>query len=219
MSTGGLNQPEWAPCKYLVVCILQGLHYGLIQQYWVHKLNMVDRMSLWSVGWGYTAMTWPSEVCMRCTKLNLWLQRHMLTTKPMVLVETCERKQCFISQILFWSNFEGLFLKNHWLVNEALADQTVKVWMVNEWSTSHQFSALFITLEHSLSSVAHIPAGPRLVDDRRRREGRVDPRLEVSLVKVARWQNLIPSFPWIAPGWRAGGAIQGNNGIKFCSLA
>ena len=23
--------------------------------------------------------------------------------------------------------------------------------------------------------------------------------------KVARWQNLIPSFPWIAPGWRAGG--------------
>ena len=26
--------------------------------------------------------------------------------------------------------------------------------------------------------------------------------------KVARWQNLIPSFPWIAPGWRAGvGAI------------
>ena len=21
--------------------------------------------------------------------------------------------------------------------------------------------------------------------------------------KVARWQNLIPSFPWIAPGWRA----------------
>ena len=24
-------------------------------------------------------------------------------------------------------------------------------------------------------------------------------------VKVARWQNLIPSFPWIAPGWRAWG--------------
>ena len=23
--------------------------------------------------------------------------------------------------------------------------------------------------------------------------------------KVARWQNLIPSFPWIEPGWRAGG--------------
>ena len=22
---------------------------------------------------------------------------------------------------------------------------------------------------------------------------------------VARWQNLIPSFPWIAPGWRAWG--------------
>ena len=25
-------------------------------------------------------------------------------------------------------------------------------------------------------------------------------------VSVARWQNLIPSFPWIAPGWRARGA-------------
>ena len=23
--------------------------------------------------------------------------------------------------------------------------------------------------------------------------------------KVARWENLIPSFPWIAPGWRAWG--------------
>ena len=39
---------------------------------------------------------------------------------------------------------------------------------------------------------------------------------------VARWQNLIPSFPWIAPGWRArgcGGAIQGKEGITFCSVA
>ena len=25
---------------------------------------------------------------------------------------------------------------------------------------------------------------------------------------VARWQNLIPSFPWIAPGWRAWGRNQ-----------
>ena len=37
--------------------------------------------------------------------------------------------------------------------------------------------------------------------------------------KVARWQNLIPSFPWIAPMWRAGGATQGKEGIKFCSAA
>ena len=37
--------------------------------------------------------------------------------------------------------------------------------------------------------------------------------------KVARWQNLIPSFPWIAPGWRAWGTIQGKEGIKFCSVA
>ena len=38
-------------------------------------------------------------------------------------------------------------------------------------------------------------------------------------ISVARWQNLIPSFPWIAPGWRVGGAIQGKEGIKFCSAA
>ena len=37
--------------------------------------------------------------------------------------------------------------------------------------------------------------------------------------EVARWQNLIPSFPCIAPGWRAWGAIQGKEGIKFCSVA
>ena len=32
--------------------------------------------------------------------------------------------------------------------------------------------------------------------------------------KVARWQNLIPSFPALHPG-----AIQGKEGIKFCNLA
>ena len=30
-------------------------------------------------------------------------------------------------------------------------------------------------------------------------------RLVTLTCKVARWQNLIPSFPWIAPGWRAWG--------------
>ena len=44
----------------------------------------------------------------------------------------------------------------------------------------------------------------------------VFPRLKVS---VARWQNLIPSFPWIAPGWRAGAAIEGKEWIKFCSIS
>ena len=29
--------------------------------------------------------------------------------------------------------------------------------------------------------------------------------LETFRYSVARWQNLIPSFPWIAPGWRAWG--------------
>ena len=40
-------------------------------------------------------------------------------------------------------------------------------------------------------------------------------------VNVARWQNLIPSFPWIAPVWRVWGAqsMQGKEGIKFCSVA
>ena len=38
-------------------------------------------------------------------------------------------------------------------------------------------------------------------------------------VSVARRQNLILSFPWIAPGWRVGGAIQGKEGIKFCRVA
>ena len=28
---------------------------------------------------------------------------------------------------------------------------------------------------------------------------------ELLMIRVARWQNLIPSFPWIAPGWRAWG--------------
>ena len=28
------------------------------------------------------------------------------------------------------------------------------------------------------------------------------------VLKVARWQNLIPSFPWIAPGWRVWGRNQ-----------
>ena len=34
-------------------------------------------------------------------------------------------------------------------------------------------------------------------DDKRKRE--------IVPFRVARWQNLIPSFPWIAPGWRAWG--------------
>ena len=43
-----------------------------------------------------------------------------------------------------------------------------------------------------------------------RRVYRVARRLRVVAVRsvdgsVARWQNLIPSFPWIAPGWRAWG--------------
>ena len=43
-------------------------------------------------------------------------------------------------------------------------------------------------------------------------------RSEVIVHSVARWQNLTPSFPWIAPGWRARGPIQGKKGINFCSV-
>ena len=32
-------------------------------------------------------------------------------------------------------------------------------------------------------------------------------------------QNVIPSFPWIAPHALHPGAIQGKEGIKFCHLA
>ena len=31
---------------------------------------------------------------------------------------------------------------------------------------------------------------------------------KIITLRVAIFQNVIPSFPWIAPGWRAGGAIQ-----------
>ena len=38
---------------------------------------------------------------------------------------------------------------------------------------------------------------------------------------VARWQNLIPSFPWIAPGWRVWGRNprKGRDQILQCSVA
>ena len=39
------------------------------------------------------------------------------------------------------------------------------------------------------------------------------------LARVARWQNLIPSFPWIAPGWRAWGRNprKGRKGSNFAA--
>ena len=37
--------------------------------------------------------------------------------------------------------------------------------------------------------------------------------------KVARWQNLIPSFLSLRRGGGRGGAIQGKDGIRFCSAA
>ena len=38
-------------------------------------------------------------------------------------------------------------------------------------------------------------------------------------LRYATLQNLIPSFPWIAPHALHPGAIQGKEGIKFCNLA
>ena len=44
--------------------------------------------------------------------------------------------------------------------------------------------------------------------------------LELDLdTSVSRWQNFIPSFPWIAPGWRGGGTIQGKDQILQCRVA
>ena len=45
---------------------------------------------------------------------------------------------------------------------------------------------------------------------------RLDP-----VVEVARWQNLTPSFPWIAPDWRAWGRNprKGRDQILQCSVA
>ena len=42
-----------------------------------------------------------------------------------------------------------------------------------------------------------------------------------SVSKVARWQNLIPSFPWIAPGWRVlgGNPRKGRDQILQRSVA
>ena len=38
-------------------------------------------------------------------------------------------------------------------------------------------------------------------------------------LRYAMLQNLIPSFPWIVPPALHPGAIQGKEGIKFCSVA
>ena len=43
--------------------------------------------------------------------------------------------------------------------------------------------------------------------------------LEGLWLRYATLQNLIPSFPWIAPHALHPGAIQGKEGIKFCHLA
>ena len=76
-------------------------------------------------------------------------------------------------------------------------------------------------LDHYYDKLLHVARPPpRLVRNaylEAEAEARVAPLLQVS---VARWQNLIPSFPWIAPGWRAWvGAIQGKGGVEFCSVA
>ena len=62
-------------------------------------------------------------------------------------------------------------------------------------------------LDHYYDKLLHVARPPpRLVRNaylEAEAEARVAPLLQVS---VARWQNLIPSFPWFAPRWRAWGA-------------
>ena len=41
--------------------------------------------------------------------------------------------------------------------------------------------------------------------------------VEVVVACVARWQNLIPSFPWIAPGWRAWSQSKERKGSNFAA--
>ena len=67
---------------------------------------------------------------------------------------------------------------------------------------------------------ANLADGDDLHEGERRPEKGVKGVQAKGTVKsVARWQNLFPSFPWIAPGVEGGGAIQGKEGITFCSVA
>ena len=57
-------------------------------------------------------------------------------------------------------------------------------------------------------------------EDKKRAKSNKNP-LQSFLGKVARRQNFIPYFPWIAPGWLAGGrsGAEEREGIQFCSVA
>ena len=71
-----------------------------------------------------------------------------------------------------------------------------------------EVGALVLRLVGAVVAVGVAVAPPVLRD--------APPALGALESKVARLQNLIPSFPWIAPGWRAGGAIISPNAkIQF----
>ena len=81
---------------------------------------------------------------------------------------------------------------------------------------SHYPGGLILYLIRSRDSVAddrvELPPGEDLVVDERlllavEQDGDGVALVDVPDDKVARWQNLIPSFPWIVPGRRACGAI------------
>ena len=69
----------------------------------------------------------------------------------------------------------------------------------------------------------HSPLGSiaTAIDDNERAAAR-QRMMEVFMAaryKVARWQNVMPFFAWIAPGCGGrGGAIQVMEGIKFCRV-
>ena len=71
-----------------------------------------------------------------------------------------------------------------------------------------EVGALVLRLVGAVVAVGVAVAPPVLRD--------APPALGALESKVARLQNLIPSFPWIAPGWRAWGAIISPNAkIQF----
>ena len=147
---------------------------------------------------------------MHLSKLN---QNQTLQGRSDSLTTTGQGPNSYRRRIRYGSSVD----KGHW----KLATQSQQTPIVTECDIPS-----FVKCHRRVTSVnlsTALNSAPGIVGpDSRLRDVVSDVRLVVDVVPgdgVARWQNLIPSFPWIAPGWRAWGAIQGKEGIKFCSVA
>ena len=83
---------------------------------------------------------------------------------------------------------------------------------VHNWSLTDDESGMRLVVLRSHARLValqvQVGRGRVALASAARRGGSPGPVLAPDLhpgAKVARWQNLIPSFPWIAPGWRAWG--------------